>query len=160
MILTKGDGDDDNQGGDGGVVVASGTGSTGGDQSKQPGDDNKSDSDDNPLEPEYERYIDAQGVRQIRQIRTEQDEDYVPSDTESEKARKKQAVIRRKKKSRKSISASQTQPSPTQPSEPVHEANVSTDFVITAEETEAKMSSPTTASEPPPTSTSVETHPV
>ncbi|KAM0022200.1 hypothetical protein Hdeb2414_s0023g00625931 [Helianthus debilis subsp. tardiflorus] len=115
----KGEGDDDdnddegsdsdNQGSDGGVVGASGTGSTGGDQSKQPGDDDKSDSDDNPLEPGYERYVDAQGVRQIRRIRTEQDEDYVPSDTESEKARKKQAAIRRKKKSRKSMGASQTQ---------------------------------------------------
>ncbi|MFS7979057.1 hypothetical protein Hanom_Chr10g00922891 [Helianthus anomalus] len=166
----KGDGDDDdsddegsnsdNQGGDGGVVGASGTGSTGGDQSKQPGDDDKSDSDDNTLEPGYERYVDTQGVRQIRRIRTEQDGDYVPSDTESEKERKNQAAIRRKKKSRKSISASQTQPASTQPLEPVHEADVSTDFVLTVEETEAMMSSPTTASKPPSTTTSVETPPV
>ncbi|KAJ0513953.1 hypothetical protein HanHA300_Chr10g0363821 [Helianthus annuus] len=132
----------------------------GSDQSKQPGEDDKSDSDDNPLEPGYERYVDTEGVRQIRRIRTEQDGDYVPSDTESEKARKKQAAIRRKKKSQKSITASQTQPASTQPSEPVHEANVSTDFVLTAEETEAMMSSPKTASEPPPTTTSVETPPV
>ncbi|KAF5768953.1 hypothetical protein HanXRQr2_Chr14g0642551 [Helianthus annuus] len=152
--------DSDNQGGDGGVVGASGTGSTGGDQSKQSGDDNKSDSDDNPLEPGYERYVDAQGVRQIRRIRTEQDEDYVPSDTESEKARKKQVAIRRKKKSRKSIGASQTQPASTQSSEPAPEAVVSTNLGLTAEETEALMSSPTTASEPPPTTTSIETPPV
>ncbi|KAJ0762931.1 hypothetical protein HanOQP8_Chr04g0166681 [Helianthus annuus] len=132
----KGEGDDDDnddegsdgdkQGGDGGVVGASGTGSSCGDQIKQPGDDDKSNSDDNPLKPGYERYVDAQGVRQIRQIRTEQDGDYVPSDTESEKARKKQAAIRRKKKSRKSIGASQPQPTSTQPSEPVLEAVVST----------------------------------
>ncbi|KAJ0464092.1 hypothetical protein HanHA300_Chr14g0523101 [Helianthus annuus] len=150
----------DNQGGEGGVVGASGTGSTGSDQSKQPGDDDKSDSDDNPLEPGYERYVDAQGFRQIRWIRTEQDEDYVPSDTESEKARKKQAAIRRKKKSRKSIGASQTQPASTQSSEPAPEAVVSTNLGLTAEETEALMSSPTTTSEPPPTTTSVETPPV
>ncbi|MFS8008240.1 hypothetical protein Hanom_Chr14g01270371 [Helianthus anomalus] len=149
--------DGDNQGGDGGVVGASGTGSTGGDQSKQPCDDDKSDSDDNPFEPGYERYVDAQGVRQIRRIRTKQDEDYVPSDTESKKARKKQAAIRHKKKIQKSIGASQTQPASTQPSEPVHEAVVSTNPGITAEETEALMSSPTTALEPPPTTTSVET---
>ncbi|KAL9997643.1 hypothetical protein Hdeb2414_s0611g00923801 [Helianthus debilis subsp. tardiflorus] len=166
----KGNGDDDesddegsegdNQGGDGGVVGASGTGSTGGDQSKKPGDDDKSDSDDNPLELGYERYVDAQGVRQIRRIRTKQDEDYVPSDTESEKARKNQAAIRRKKKIRKSIGESQTQPSSTQPSEPIHEADVNPDFVLTVEETKAIMSSPTRASEPPPTTTSIETPPV
>ncbi|MFS8018654.1 hypothetical protein Hanom_Chr15g01394561 [Helianthus anomalus] len=153
-------GDGDNQGGDGGVVASSGSGSTGGDQSKQSGDDDKSDSDDNPLEPGYERYVDAQGVRKIKWIRIEEDADYVPSDTESEKARKKQDAVQRKKKSRKSISASKTQPASTQPSEPVHEADVSTDFVLTAEETNALMSYPTTASEPPPTTTPVETPPL
>ncbi|KAJ0794531.1 hypothetical protein HanPI659440_Chr04g0140261 [Helianthus annuus] len=49
---------------------------------------------------------------------TEQDEDYVPSDTESEKARKKQVVIQRKNQSRKTIGESQAQPASMQPSEP------------------------------------------
>ncbi|KAM0006866.1 hypothetical protein Hdeb2414_s0002g00052321 [Helianthus debilis subsp. tardiflorus] len=60
--------DEGGDGGDGGNVGAS-------DASKQPGGDNDEfDSDDNLPEPRY--------VRKVRCIHTDQDADYVPSDTE------------------------------------------------------------------------------
>ncbi|KAJ0776531.1 hypothetical protein HanLR1_Chr02g0046701 [Helianthus annuus] len=80
----NGDGGDDEsgEGGDGGKVGASGA-------SARSGDNDDSESDDNPPQPGYEHYIDERGIRQVRRIRTDQDEDYVPSDTEAECLKKK-----------------------------------------------------------------------
>ncbi|KAF5822005.1 hypothetical protein HanRHA438_Chr01g0021971 [Helianthus annuus] len=88
-----GDGGDDEggEGGDGGNVGASGA-------SARSGDNDESESDHNPPESGYEHYINEHGIRQVRRIHTDQDEDYVPSDTEAERLKKKKTSIRRKKK--------------------------------------------------------------
>ncbi|KAJ0795602.1 hypothetical protein HanPI659440_Chr04g0152381 [Helianthus annuus] len=163
----KGDNDSDDgdgEGGDGGDVGASGASTPGGDKRKQPGYDDESDSDDNPPEPGYEHYIDECGVGQVRRIRIDPDAVYVPSDTETERLRKKKVAIRRKKKVKKTIAASSVEPTTTQPetiTEPVQEAEFNPRFAFTAEETEALMTSPTATSEPPPvTTTVVETPPI
>ncbi|MFS7957720.1 putative non-specific protein-tyrosine kinase [Helianthus anomalus] len=131
------DDDSDDEGGDGtGVASAPESGSY-----------------DNPPEPGYEHYIDERGIRQLRRTRTDrdQDEDYVPSDTESEKARKKQVAIQRKKKSRKTIGESQAQPSSTRPSEPVQEAAVMTASLFeTAQPPQTTTSATETPIVPPP----------
>ncbi|KAJ0700872.1 hypothetical protein HanOQP8_Chr10g0372981 [Helianthus annuus] len=158
------DGDGDEESGDGGDVGASGASTPGGDKGKQAGDDDESNSDDNPPEPGYEHYIDERGVRQVRRIRTDPDADYVPSDIETERLRKKKVAVRRKKKSKKTIAASSVEPTTTQPEtiiEPAQEAEVNPQFTFTAEETEELMTSPTATSEPPPITTIVvETPPV
>ncbi|KAM0006292.1 hypothetical protein Hdeb2414_s0178g00824901 [Helianthus debilis subsp. tardiflorus] len=157
-------GDGDDKGGDGGDVGASGASTPGGDKSKQPVDDDESDSDDIPAEPGYEHYFDDHGVRQVRRLCTDQDVDYVSSDTESECLRKKKADVCRKKKSKKTIAASSAEPTITQPetiSEPVLEANFNPQFAFIAEETEALMTSPTATTEPPPvTKTATEPPPI
>ncbi|MFS7943457.1 hypothetical protein Hanom_Chr06g00500491 [Helianthus anomalus] len=87
-------GSDGGEGGNVGVGVASAHG----------GDDAESGSDENPPEPGYEHYIDECGIRQLHRIRTnqDQDEDYVPSDTEAADLRKwKHAAIRIKNKMKK-----------------------------------------------------------
>ncbi|KAF5796089.1 hypothetical protein HanRHA438_Chr08g0359481 [Helianthus annuus] len=105
--------DEDGEGGDGGNVGASGTSARG-------GDNVDSDSNDNPPEPGYEHYIDERGIRQVRRIRTDQDEDYVPSDTEAECQKKKQTAIRRKtaihrkKKMKKTFGTSSSEPATAQ----------------------------------------------
>ncbi|KAJ0818937.1 hypothetical protein HanLR1_Chr00c0281g0735221 [Helianthus annuus] len=73
--------DEDSDGGEGGDGGNVGTGVA----SAPGGDDAESGSDDNPPEPGYEHYIDERGIRQLHRIRTDrdQDEDYVPSDTEA-----------------------------------------------------------------------------
>ncbi|KAJ0512143.1 hypothetical protein HanIR_Chr11g0559901 [Helianthus annuus] len=155
-------GDDDDEGGDGGNVGASSISIPGGDKRKQPGDNDESDSDDNQPEPGYEHYFDDRCVRQVRRIRTDQDADYVPSNTESERLGKKKAAAHRKKRSKKTIGASSAEPTVTQPEitiEPVHEADVHTQFAFTTEETEAHMTSPTTTT-PLVTTTATETPPV
>ncbi|KAF5804741.1 hypothetical protein HanXRQr2_Chr05g0200681 [Helianthus annuus] len=84
-----GDSDDesDNDGGD----DEGGDGGDGGNGASIPsGDNDESDSDDNPPEPGYEHYFDDRGVRQVRRIRTDQDVDYVPSDKEAERLKKKE----------------------------------------------------------------------
>ncbi|MFS8003264.1 hypothetical protein Hanom_Chr13g01211971 [Helianthus anomalus] len=157
-------GDSDDEGGDGGNVGASGASIPGGNKSKQPGDDDESDSDDNPPEPGYEHYFVNRGVRQVRQIHTDQDADYVPSDMESERLRKKKAVVRRNKKSKKTIAESSAEPTTTQhetTTEPVHKADVIPEFVFIAEETIAMMTSPTATTEQLlMTTTAIETPPV
>ncbi|KAF5810526.1 hypothetical protein HanXRQr2_Chr04g0170551 [Helianthus annuus] len=143
-----GDGGDD-EGGEGGNVGASGESACG-------GDNVDSDSDDNPPEPGYEHYIDECGIRQVCKIRTDQDEDYMPSDTEAERRKKKQTAIRRKKKMKKTIGTSSSEPATTQQetvAEPVHEAEVNPQFVFTMEETTDMMTSPSRAKEPPPMAT-------
>ncbi|KAJ0514197.1 hypothetical protein HanHA300_Chr10g0366851 [Helianthus annuus] len=138
------------EGGDGGNIGASvGAASAPG------GDDAESGSDDNPPEPGYEHFIDERGIRQLRRICSDRDpdEDYVSSDNESEKARKKRVAIQRKKKSRKTIGESQAQPSSTQPSEPVQEAEVNPQFAFSAEEAAVMTTSPSETAQPPPTTT-------
>ncbi|KAJ0697030.1 hypothetical protein HanLR1_Chr10g0364121 [Helianthus annuus] len=146
-----GDGGDDEggEGGDGGNVGASGA-------SARSGDNDESESDDNPPEPGYEHYIEERGIRKVRRIRTNQDEDYVPSDTEAERLKKKQTSIRRKKRMKKTIGTSSAEPAATQHetvTKPIHEAIVNPDFAFTAEETTAMMTSTSAATEPPPTAT-------
>ncbi|KAJ0606148.1 hypothetical protein HanHA300_Chr02g0070851 [Helianthus annuus] len=155
-----GDGGDDKggEGGDGGNVGASAASARG-------GDNDNSDSDDNPPEPGYEHYIDERGIRQLHRIRIDQDqdEDYVPSDTEAELRKKKQIAIRRKKKMKKTIGTSSSEPATVQQetvAEPVREADVNPQFVFTAEETTEMMTSPSAASQPPPTTTSAPETPV
>ncbi|KAJ0699147.1 hypothetical protein HanRHA438_Chr10g0436171 [Helianthus annuus] len=103
------DGGDDEGGesGDGGNVGASGA-------SARSGDNDESESDDNPPEPGYEHYIDERGVRQVRRIRTDQDEDYVPSDTEAERLKKKKTAVSRNKKIKKTIYTSSAEPAAVQ----------------------------------------------
>ncbi|KAJ0587492.1 hypothetical protein HanIR_Chr04g0163811 [Helianthus annuus] len=129
---TDDEGDDDEGGEvcDGGNVGASGA-------SARSGGNDESESDDNPPEQGYEHYIDDRGARQVRRIGTDQDEDYVPSDTEAERLKKKKTAIRRKKKMKKTIGTSSAEPPATQHetvTEPVHEANViNTDLQLISE---------------------------
>ncbi|KAF5785545.1 hypothetical protein HanXRQr2_Chr10g0429881 [Helianthus annuus] len=121
------------------------------------------DGDDNPPESGYEHYFDERGVRQVRRIRTDQDEDYVPSDTEAERLKKKKTDVRRKKKMKTTIGTSSAEPKAAQHetiTKPVHEANVNLEFAFTAEETKAMMASPSTATEPPPVATTAAETPV
>ncbi|MFS7951996.1 hypothetical protein Hanom_Chr07g00601781 [Helianthus anomalus] len=149
--------DGDDEGGDGGNVGASGA-------SKQPGGNNdESDSDDNPPEPGYEHYFDERDVRKVRRIRTNQDGNYVPSDTESERLRKKKATVCRKKRSKKTIGASSAEPATTQHdpmTELVLEADVNPQFAFREAETVAMMTSPTAATETPLVTTIVAETPV
>ncbi|KAJ0849918.1 hypothetical protein HanPSC8_Chr13g0574481 [Helianthus annuus] len=103
---TESDSDDDgdNKGGDGRDAGATAAGAHG--ASSAGGDEEDSDSDDNHPEPGYEFYLDDRGVRKVRRIRQEEDADYVPSDIEAERLKKKQTAARRKRKSRKYIGAS------------------------------------------------------
>ncbi|KAJ0752016.1 hypothetical protein HanPI659440_Chr09g0319491 [Helianthus annuus] len=148
----NGDGDDEGRDrGDGGNVCASGA--------RVPGGDNdESDSDDNPPEPGYEHYFDDHGVRQVRQIRMEQDVDCVPSDTEAERLKKKKVAVRRQKRSKKTIGTSSAQPSATQyepMTEPVLEADLNSQFAFTEAEIVAMMTYPKTATATPPVTTTV-----
>ncbi|KAJ0605346.1 hypothetical protein HanHA300_Chr02g0061991 [Helianthus annuus] len=91
------DGDSDNEGGDASATSASAAGTTG--ASSAGGDAEDSESDDNRPEPGYEFYLNESGVRKTRRIRQEEDADYVPSDTEADQLKRKETVVRRKKKS-------------------------------------------------------------
>ncbi|KAJ0614217.1 hypothetical protein HanIR_Chr02g0059941 [Helianthus annuus] len=117
-------------GGDTGAVGASSVGTTGGtsaggtsvggtsaggasagDTSASGDDEADSDSDDDLLlEPGYEMYLDERGVKRYRKIRQEDDPEYVFSDPETERARKrkakKSAAHQKKKKSRRYLSTS------------------------------------------------------
>ncbi|MFS8032417.1 hypothetical protein Hanom_Chr17g01557551 [Helianthus anomalus] len=112
---SDGDGDGDDEGGDGGdtgagAVGISGTAGAAGGTSA--GDDEEdTESDDNPPEPGYEVYFDERGVKRIRRIRQEDDPEYVPSDTEAERLKKKQTIVKQKRKARKNIGSSSVQPS-------------------------------------------------
>ncbi|MFS7960308.1 hypothetical protein Hanom_Chr08g00701711 [Helianthus anomalus] len=98
------DDDGDDEGGDGGDAGASTTGAStvGTAGASSAGDDEEdTESDDNQPEPGYEFYLDERGVRKVRKIRQEDDVDYIPSDTEAERLKKKQIAARRKKNARK-----------------------------------------------------------
>ncbi|KAJ0524520.1 hypothetical protein HanRHA438_Chr09g0376801 [Helianthus annuus] len=153
---TKSDSDDDgddegDDGGDIGVAGASAAGTTS--ASLAGGDAEDLESDDNWPEPGYEFYLDDWVVRKVRKIRQEEDADYVPSDTEVERLKRKQTAARRKKKNRKYIGASSVQPTVSQP-EPVHEADMNLNFGLTIDEAAAIISSPPRSSEPTPVVTS------
>ncbi|KAM0064374.1 hypothetical protein Hdeb2414_s0003g00102251 [Helianthus debilis subsp. tardiflorus] len=98
----------DHEGGEGGEGRNVGAGAA----SARGGDDAKSDSDENPPEPGYEHHIDERGIRQLLRIHTDQDqdEDYVPSDTEADLRIKRQTAIRRKKKIKKTVGTSSSAP--------------------------------------------------
>ncbi|KAM0030900.1 hypothetical protein Hdeb2414_s0017g00502441 [Helianthus debilis subsp. tardiflorus] len=133
-VSDESDSDDDGgyggDGGDVGAVGASSVGTTGGvsaggtsvggtsaggvsvgDTSAGGDDEADSDSDDDLLlERGYEMYLDERGVRRYRKIRQEDDPEYVPSDPETERARKgkaeKVAQHQKKKKARRYLSTS------------------------------------------------------
>ncbi|KAJ0796974.1 hypothetical protein HanPI659440_Chr04g0168531 [Helianthus annuus] len=148
---TESDDDDDDDDDDDGAGATAGNVPGG---SGAGGDEEDSDSDDNSPEPGYEYFYDNRGVRQVRRIRQEEDVDYVPSDTEAERLKKKETAVRRKKKSRKYIGASSVQPTVSQ-HEPVHEAEIILDLGLTADEASAMLSSPPRTTEPPPMATSL-----
>ncbi|XP_021986676.1 merozoite surface antigen 2, allelic form 2-like [Helianthus annuus] len=126
VVSDESDSDDDgDEGGDAGAIGASSVGTTGGtsaggtsaggvsagDTSAGGDDEADSDSDDDLLlEPGYEMYLDERGVRRYRKIRQEDDPEYVPSDPETERARKgkaeKSAERQKKKKARRYLSTS------------------------------------------------------
>ncbi|KAJ0813251.1 hypothetical protein HanPSC8_Chr17g0771301 [Helianthus annuus] len=129
--------DSDNEGGDGGdtgAVGASSVGTTGGtsaggtsaggvsagDTSAGGDDEAESDSDDDYLiKPGYEMYLDERGVKRFRKIRQEDDPEYVPSDSEVERLRKrkaeKSAEHQKKKKARRYLSTSTRESVPQAP---------------------------------------------
>ncbi|MFS7927558.1 hypothetical protein Hanom_Chr04g00310571 [Helianthus anomalus] len=94
------DDDGDDEGGDDGDVRAAvastvGASAAGIAGASSAGDDEEyTESDDNQPEPGYEFYLDERGVRKVRKIRQEDDVDYVPSDTEAERLKKKQTAAR------------------------------------------------------------------
>ncbi|KAJ0429991.1 hypothetical protein HanRHA438_Chr17g0825461 [Helianthus annuus] len=149
------EGDDGGDGEDTGAIGASATGTTGASSAR--GDVEDSESDDNRPEPGYEFYLDERGVRKTRRIRQEEDADYVPTDTEAKRLKKKEAATRRKRKSRKYVGASSVQPTASQ-QETVHGAEMDPNLGLTAEEASTMISSPPRSTEPPPVvSSTVET---
>ncbi|KAF5783283.1 hypothetical protein HanRHA438_Chr11g0518591 [Helianthus annuus] len=83
------DGDDDgNDGGDAGASTAGTAGDT------SAGDDEEdTELDDNPPEPGYEVYFGERGVKRVWRIRQEDDAEYVPTDTEAERLKKKKTFV-------------------------------------------------------------------
>ncbi|MFS7977771.1 hypothetical protein Hanom_Chr10g00907881 [Helianthus anomalus] len=144
---TESDNDDDgdDEGGDGGDAGASAAGIAG--ASLAGGDEEDRESDDNQPEPGYEFYLDERGVRKVRKIRQEDDADFVPSDTEAERLKRKQTVARTKKKARKYIGASSVQQSVPQ-QDPIQEADMNLNLGFTADEAATFISSPPRSSEP------------
>ncbi|MFS7988562.1 hypothetical protein Hanom_Chr11g01036311 [Helianthus anomalus] len=142
------DGDDKGDDrGDAGVTAASvlsvaGASAAGTAGASSAGNDKEdTESDNNQPEPGYEFYLDECGVRKVRKIRQEDDADYVPSDTEAERLKRKQIAAHRKKKARKNIgSSSVQQPVPQQ--EPIQEANMNPNLGFTADEAATFISSP------------------
>ncbi|MFS7917897.1 hypothetical protein Hanom_Chr03g00194591 [Helianthus anomalus] len=96
---SESDSDSDDESGDGGDTGAIGASaaSTPGASSAR-GDEENSDSENNELEPGYEFYLDGHGVRKVRNVRQEEDADYVPSDTEAKRVKKKEVAAQRKRK--------------------------------------------------------------
>ncbi|KAJ0575730.1 hypothetical protein HanIR_Chr05g0216161 [Helianthus annuus] len=104
-------------------------------------DSTESDSDDDD--------DDAGAGGDVHRIRQEEDADYVPSDTEAGRLKKKHTAVHRKKKSRKYLGASSVQPTMSQ-HEPVHEAEMNPNFGLTADEASAILSSPPKTTKLPP----------
>ncbi|KAJ0794566.1 hypothetical protein HanPI659440_Chr04g0140631 [Helianthus annuus] len=109
-VSDESESDSDDEGGDGGDAGAEG-GVSSGDTSAGGDDEADSDSDDDHLiEPGYEMYLDERRVKRFRKIRQEDDPEYVLSDTEAERARKRKAEKsvehQKRKKSRRYLSTS------------------------------------------------------
>ncbi|KAJ0792402.1 hypothetical protein HanOQP8_Chr01g0017641 [Helianthus annuus] len=160
---------DDDEAGDGGdagagaigassVAGASSAGATGGTSA---GDDEEdSESHDNPPEPGYEVYYDDRGVKRIRKIRREDDDDeYIPSDIEAERLERKETAVKRKKKARKYIGTSSSAQQSV-PQEPSQEAQMDPNLGFTAEEASTMVSSPPRSTEPTPAVSSTPETPV
>ncbi|KAJ0622474.1 hypothetical protein HanIR_Chr01g0021111 [Helianthus annuus] len=147
---------DNDEGGDSGNAGASAVGISGAGASSggaaggtlARGDEESSESDDNPPKPGYEVYYDDRGVKQIRRIRQEDDPEYVPSDTEAKRLKKKETAIKRKKKARKYISTSSAQQSV--PQEPSQKAEMDPNLGFTATEASEMIPSPPRSTEPVP----------
>ncbi|MFS7894130.1 hypothetical protein Hanom_Chr00s001348g01680761 [Helianthus anomalus] len=154
---SESDSDGDDEGGDGDDVGATAASAPG--ASSAGGDEAESESDDNQPEPGYEFYLDDLGVRKVRRIRLEEDANYVPSDMEAERLKKKEAAARRKRKSRKYIGASSVQPTASQ-QEIVHRAEMDPNLGLTAKEASVMISSPPRSTEPPPMVTSATEMPI
>ncbi|KAJ0429412.1 hypothetical protein HanHA300_Chr17g0656951 [Helianthus annuus] len=147
---SDGDGDDDgNDGGDAGAGPGTADASTAGTAGDTSAGDDEEDTelDDNPPEPGYEVYFDERGVKSVRRIRQENDAEYVPSDTEAERLKKKQTLARRKKKARKYIGSSSAQQSAPQ-QEPTQESEMDPNLGFAVTEASATVSSPPRSSEP------------
>ncbi|KAF5806336.1 hypothetical protein HanRHA438_Chr05g0229111 [Helianthus annuus] len=118
------------------------------------GGDEQADSEpDNQPEPGYEFFTDDRGVRRVRRIQTEESEkdtDYVPSDTEIERLKKKKTVVLRKKKARKNIGTSSSAQQSV-PKEPIQEAAMDPNLGFTADEASRMIPSPPRSTEPTPT---------
>ncbi|KAJ0436386.1 hypothetical protein HanHA300_Chr16g0590211 [Helianthus annuus] len=159
---SESDSDNDDAGGAGaGAVGASGTGAlsagaVGG--TSAGGDEESSESDDNPPEPGYEVYYDERGVKRFRKIRQEDGPEYVPSDNEAERLKKKETAIKRKKKANKNIGYSSAQHSV--PQEPIQEAAMDPNLGFTVEEASTMLSSPPRSTEPTRTVSSTPETPV
>ncbi|KAF5783969.1 hypothetical protein HanXRQr2_Chr11g0514121 [Helianthus annuus] len=109
--------DSEDDGGDTGAVGASSAGAAGGTSA---GDDEEdSDLDDHLIEPGYEMYLDERGVKRFRKIRQEDDPEYVTSDTEAERLKKKESDVHQKKKARRYLATSVSVPQ-----EPIQETLV------------------------------------
>ncbi|KAF5788426.1 hypothetical protein HanXRQr2_Chr10g0463861 [Helianthus annuus] len=152
--------DSDDEGGDGGDAGALGASTAGASAAGTVGassasdDEEDTESDDNQSETGYEFYVDERGVRQVRKIRREDDDDeYVPSDTKAERLKEKQTAARRKKKARKNIGSSSAQQSVPQ-QEPTQEAEMNPNLGFTTDEAVDMVASPPRSSEPTPVVTS------
>ncbi|MFS7952321.1 hypothetical protein Hanom_Chr07g00605611 [Helianthus anomalus] len=152
------DSDGDDEGGDGGdegvgAVCVSGAGasSIGAASGTSAGNDEEdTESNDNPPEPGYEYYLDDRGVKKVRKIRREDDgAEYVPSDTEAERLKKRQMVIRRKKKAKKNIGSSSVYPSVPQ-QEPTQEVEMDPNLGFTTAKAADMVSSLPRSTEPAP----------
>ncbi|KAF5804219.1 hypothetical protein HanXRQr2_Chr05g0194591 [Helianthus annuus] len=154
---------DDDEAGDGGNAGAgavgisdagaSSAGAAGGTSAGN--DEEDSESDDNPPEPGYEYYLDELGVKKVRKIRREVDDDddeYVPSDTEAERSKRKETVIKRKKKARKYIGTRSVEQSDSQ--EPTQEAAMDPNLGFMATKASTMVPSPPRSTEPTPVATS------
>ncbi|KAJ0483045.1 hypothetical protein HanRHA438_Chr13g0618731 [Helianthus annuus] len=138
--------DEGDDGGDTGAVGASSVGTTGGTSAGgtlaggtsaggvSAGGDDEADSDsgdDYLLEPGYEMYLDERGVKRFRKIRQEDDPEYVPSDSEAERSKKrkaeKAAEHQKKKKSRKYMRTPARQSDPQEPIQETHVVYSETD---------------------------------
>ncbi|KAF5759518.1 hypothetical protein HanXRQr2_Chr16g0742221 [Helianthus annuus] len=139
------DDDDDDDGGDAGAG-ASPAGAAGG--TSAGGDEESLESHDNHPEPGYEVYYNERGVKRIRRIRQENDPEYVPSNTEAERLKRKETAVKRKKKARKYIGTSSAQQSV--PQEPTQEAEMDPNLGFTATEASKMIPSPPRSTEPVP----------
>ncbi|KAJ0669348.1 hypothetical protein HanPI659440_Chr17g0700131 [Helianthus annuus] len=161
------DNDEAGDGGDAGAGAigisdagASSAGATGGTSAGN--DDDVSESDDNPPEPGYEVYYDDRGVKRIRKIRRDDDDDddeYVPSDIEAERLKRKETAVKHKKKARKYIGTSSSAQQSV-PQEPSQEAQMDPNLGFTAEEASTMIPSPPRSTEPTPAVSSTPETPV